>query len=198
MNNIFHQKHSVNKTERAKQKNQKPCIIWFTGLSGSGKTTLSNLLDLQLHKLGYHTYMLDGDNTRLGLNRDLGFSDEDRKENIRRSGEVARLMVDAGLIVLAAFISPFRNEREMVRQMNAPDEFIEVYIDTPLDVCEQRDPKGLYKKARLGQIKNFTGIDSRYEPPLYPEIHLNNHSQDAEKMVGLILDELRRLGLIAQ
>jgi adenylyl-sulfate kinase len=198
LNNIFHQTHAVDNAKWAKQKNQTPFIIWFTGFSGSVKTTLSNLLDHKLQELGYHTYILDGDNTRLGLNRDLGFSDDDRRENIRRSCEVAKLLVDAGLIVLVAFISPFRAAREMVRQMNLPSEFVEVYVDIPLDVCEQRDPKGLYKKARLGLIKNFTGIDSKYEPPLNPEIHLNNHSQDAEKMVGLILDDLRKLGYISQ
>lgn len=194
--NIYKQLPHVDKTQRALQKDQKPFIVWFTGLSGSGKSTISSLLDQELVKAGYHTYVLDGDNVRLGLNSDLGFSDRDRNENIRRVGEVAKLMLDAGLIVLAAFISPFREERDMVRRINAPGEFLEVYVDAPLEVCEQRDPKGLYKKARSGEIKNFTGIDSIYEPPLSPEVHLKNYQEDAADLVQFLMDELRRLGLI--
>jgi bifunctional enzyme CysN/CysC len=156
-------------------------VVWFTGLSGSGKSTVANLVEKRLHALGYHTYMLDGDNVRHGLNRDLGFTAEDRVENIRRVAEVAKLMVEAGLIVLVSFISPFRSERRMARDLFAEGEFKEVFVDTPLAICEQRDAKGLYAKARAGEIKNFTGIDSPYERPEQPEVHLEtvNHTVEA-------------------
>jgi len=168
--NIRWHDHLVQRDQRANQKDQKPCMIWFTGLSGAGKSTVANALDCLLHEHNKHTYLLDGDNVRHGLNRDLGFSNVDRVENIRRIGEVGKLFVDAGLIVLSAFISPFRSDRQMVRTLFPAGEFIEVHISTTLEVCEQRDPKGLYKKARAGQIKNFTGIDSAYEDPIDPEI----------------------------
>lgn len=171
--NIHLQHVDIDKAARAATKGQAPCVLWFTGLSGSGKSTVANLVEQRLHALGYHTYLLDGDNIRHGLNRDLGFTEADRVENIRRIAEVARLMVDAGLIVLTAFISPFRSEREMARQLFAPGEFIEVFMDTPLEIAEQRDPKGLYRKARAGQLKNFTGIDSPYEAPETPELSLS-------------------------
>src|ERR1700726_30353 len=154
-------------------KGQQSCVLWLTGLSGAGKSTIANLVEKKLHALGRHTFLLDGDNVRHRLNKDLGFTDADRVENIRRIGEVAKLMTDAGLIVLTAFISPFRAERRMVREMSLPGEFIEIYVETPLEVAEQRDVKGLYKKARAGELKHFTGIDSPYEPPENPEIRVN-------------------------
>ncbi|MGP7735801.1 adenylyl-sulfate kinase, partial [Oceanimonas smirnovii] len=155
----------VNKDARALAKNQRPAVLWFTGLSGAGKSTIANLVEKKLHALGNHTYLLDGDNVRHGLNKDLGFTDADRVENIRRVAEVSKLMVDAGLLVMTAFISPFRAERRLAREMLAEGEFIEVHVDTPLNVAEERDVKGLYKKARRGELKNFTGIDSAYEQP---------------------------------
>ena len=164
--NIHRQALDVNKQVRAEAMGQKPVILWFTGLSGAGKSTVANLVEKRLTLAGRHTYLLDGDNVRHGLNRDLGFTDADRVENIRRVAEAARLFVDAGLIVLVSFISPFRSERDMARAMVEPDEFLEIHVDAPLHVAEARDVKGLYKKARAGEIKNFTGIDSPYEPPL--------------------------------
>ena len=171
--NIHMQHVDVDKAARAALKHQKPCVLWFTGLSGAGKSAIANLVEKRLHALGRHTYLLDGDNVRHGLNKDLGFTDADRVENIRRVAEVARLMVDAGLIVITAFISPFRAEREMARSLLGSDEFIEVFIDTPLEIAEQRDIKGLYKKARRGELKNFTGIDSPYEVPESAEIRID-------------------------
>jgi len=168
--NVVWHMHHITKDDRAKQKQQRPCILWFTGLSGSGKSTIASAVEQKLFELGYHTYLLDGDNVRHGLNKDLGFSDADRIENIRRIGELSKLMVDAGLLVMTAFISPFKSDRRMVRDLVQSYEFIEVYMDTSLDECERRDPKGLYKKARKGEIKNFTGIDSEYEMPEKPEI----------------------------
>lgn len=170
-NIVWHQ-HKIDKTERARNNKQKPRVIWMTGLSGSGKSSIANLLEQKLAETGKHTYLLDGDNVRHGLCGDLGFSDKDRVENIRRISEVAKLFVDAGLIVITAFISPFRADRDFCRKLVEQGEFVEVFVDTPLAVCEQRDPKGLYKKARSGDIKEFTGIDSEYEAPLAPEIHL--------------------------
>ena len=171
--NIHWQVLEVNKACRATQKQQQPQCIWFTGLSGSGKSTIANFLEKALHADGKHTYLLDGDNVRLGLNRDLGFTEADRVENLRRVAEVAKLMVDAGLIVLVSFISPFRNERRMARELFAHGEFLEVYVDTPIAECERRDVKGLYAKARAGNLKNFTGIDSPYEVPEAPDIRVN-------------------------
>ena len=170
--NVHWQAQDIDQAARALLKQQQPQCVWFTGLSGSGKSTLANLLEKRLHAAGRHTCLLDGDNLRQGLNRDLGFSDADRVENIRRVAEVSRLMVDAGLIVLVSFISPFRSDRRMARSLFAEGEFVEVYVDTPIEVCEERDVKGLYAKARRGELKNFTGIDSPYEAPERPEVHL--------------------------
>ena len=185
--NVHWQAVDVGKDTRAHQKHQIPKILWFTGLSGSGKSTIANLVEKKLHAMGRHTYLLDGDNVRHGLNKDLGFTDFDRVENIRRVGEVAKLMVDAGLIVLTAFISPFRAERRMVREMVGEAEFIEIFVDTPLEVCEARDVKGLYKKARAGELKNFTGLDSPYEEPERSEIHVNTVDNTAEEAAELIV-----------
>ena len=185
--NIHWQAVDVDQAIRAEQKRQRPRILWFTGLSGSGKSTIANLLERELLAAGRHTYLLDGDNVRHGLNRDLGFTDADRVENIRRVGEVAKLMVDAGLIVLVSFISPFRAEREMVRKMVDEGEFLEIFVDTPLEVCEARDPKGLYARARVGEIKNFTGIDSPYEAPETPEIVLDTKALSADEAAGRLL-----------
>jgi bifunctional enzyme CysN/CysC len=175
--NIHLEEFLVDKAARAALDHQKPMVLWFTGLSGSGKSTIAKLVEQALHREGRHTYLLDGDNLRHGLNRDLGFTDADRVENIRRVGEVAKLFVDAGLIVLCSFISPFRAERRMVREMLGPDEFVEVFVDTPIEECMRRDPKGLYEKARRGAIQNFTGVSSPYEPPEHPELTL--HTLDA-------------------
>jgi adenylylsulfate kinase len=189
--NIVWHDHAIDKNQRSKQKNQKPCVLWFTGLSGSGKSTVAGAVEQALFEFGAHTYLLDGDNVRLGLCKGLTFSDQDRKENIRRIGEVAKLMVDAGLIVLTAFISPHRVDRALVRSLLPEAEFIEVFIDTPLEICEQRDPKGLYKKARAGEIKNFTGIDSVYEAPIKPEIHVINAQQPLTMTAAVIVNYLR-------
>ena len=188
--NIHWQHLEIDRNARAAQKGQVPLCVWFTGLSGSGKSTIANLVDRRLHALGYHSYILDGDNVRHGLNRDLGFTDEDRVENIRRVAEVARLMADAGLIVLVSFISPFRAERRLARNLFAPGEFAEVYVDVPIEVCEQRDVKGLYAKARAGQIQNFTGIDSPYEPPEHAEIHLLNVDASADALAQQLVDQI--------
>jgi bifunctional enzyme CysN/CysC len=194
--NVKWQELSVDKSSRADLKGQKPCVLWFTGLSGSGKSTIANALEKRLHSLGRHTYMLDGDNIRHGLNKDLGFTDADRVENIRRVAEAARLFVDAGLIVMVSFISPFRSERRMARDMVGEGEFIEIYVDTPLEVCEARDPKGLYRKARAGLIKNFTGIDSTYERPEAPELDLNTSELTPEVLADRVLEELRRRNVL--
>ncbi len=169
---------------RAASLKQRPLCIWLTGLSASGKSTIANALELALYQSGLHTFLLDGDNVRHGLNQDLGMSDADRAENIRRVGEVAKFMVNAGLIVVTAFISPFRRDRDRVRALFADGEFIEVFIDAPLEACERRDPKGLYQKARAGQIKDFTGIDSPYEPPLHPDIVLHTHQHTVDECVA--------------
>lgn len=183
---IIPQVHDVNKKARNQLFKHRSPVLWFTGLSGSGKSTLANLVERKLHAKGYHTYILDGDNVRGGLNKDLTFSAEDRKENIRRIGEVAKLMVDAGIIVLTAFISPFREDRATVRNLLDENEFIEIFINCPLEICEQRDVKGLYKKARAGVIKNFTGIDSPFEEPVSPELKIDSHLQEKEESVEQI------------
>ncbi len=185
--NVHWQHLDVDKAARARIKGQQPKVLWFTGLSGAGKSTIANQVEKRLHAQGRHTFLLDGDNVRHGLNRDLGFTDEDRVENIRRVAEVARLMADAGLIVLVSFISPFRAERQMARERFEPGEFIEVFVDVPLEVAEARDVKGLYRKARAGQIPNFTGIDSPYEAPQAPELHLHAHREDLATMVERVL-----------
>ena len=195
-NNIVWHDHHVGKKERAVLKTQKPCILWFTGLSGSGKSTIANAVETQLLSMRKHTYLLDGDNIRHGLNRGLGFSDEDRVENIRRIGEVAKLFVDAGTIVLTAFISPFRGDRGQVRGLVEAQEFIEVFVDTPLAVCEARDPKGLYKKARAGEIPHFTGIDSPYEAPQKPEVHIRNDNITVEDAAMQVIDYLKTKGYL--
>ncbi|URD61504.1 sulfate adenylyltransferase subunit CysN [Sphingomonas sp. KRR8] len=188
--NVHWQALDVTRERRAELKNQKPAVLWFTGLSGAGKSTIANLVEKKLSRMNRHTFLLDGDNVRHGLNKDLGFTDADRVENIRRVGEVAKLMTDAGVIVIAAFISPFRAEREMVRQMMAPGEFFEIHVDTPLQEAEARDVKGLYKKARAGQLKNFTGIDSPYEAPIAPDIRIDTTTVTPEQAADLIIDRL--------
>ncbi|SIT18827.1 sulfate adenylyltransferase subunit CysN [Paracoccus saliphilus] len=190
--NIHWQAVDVDRDAHAALKNQKAAVVWFTGLSGSGKSTIANIVEKKLHALGKHTFLLDGDNVRHGLNRDLGFTDADRVENIRRVGEVARLMTDAGLIVLTAFISPFRSERRMVRDLMADGEFLEVYVDTPLEVAEERDVKGLYKKARSGELKNFTGIDSPYEEPETAELIVNTVELTAEEAAEKVVERILR------
>jgi len=193
---VERQSLDVDRTARARLKGQSPCVIWFTGLSGAGKSTIANLLEHRLCAGGYHTYLLDGDNVRQGLTKDLGFTHQDRVENIRRVAEVSRLMADAGLIVLVALISPFQADRLMARQLLPEGEFIEVFVDTPLDVAEARDPKGLYKKARRGDLKNFTGVDSPYEAPDHPEIRLDTTRSTAEACASTILNRLRVTGTI--
>jgi len=192
---IWHQTH-ITKDHRAKQKNQVPKCIWLTGLSGSGKSTLANALEVALTEQGKHTYLLDGDNVRHGLNKNLGMSDEDRTENIRRVSEVAKLMVDAGLVVITAFISPFRADRDAARALFEDGEFVEVFADAPLEECEKRDPKGLYKKARAGEIKEFTGIDSPYEAPTDPEIHIDAEKLSPEAAADVVIARLEQAGLI--
>jgi|TARA_R100000501_G_scaffold10060_1_gene19874 bifunctional enzyme CysN/CysC len=194
--NVVWQDLHVGREERAAQKLQRPAVLWLTGLSGSGKSTIANLVEKRLYDLGRHTYVLDGDNVRHGLNKDLGFTDADRVENIRRVSEAAKLMADAGLIALVSFISPFRSERQIARSMMDEGEFIEIYVDTPLEVAEARDVKGLYAKARAGEIKNFTGIDSAYEAPLNPEISVNTVKMSAEDAAQMIVDYLDEKGLL--
>jgi bifunctional enzyme CysN/CysC len=188
--NIHRQPLLIGKAERAGLKQQKPTILWFTGLSGAGKSTIANIVEQGLNMAGHHTMLLDGDNVRHGLNRDLGFTEADRVENIRRAGEVAKLMVDSGLIVLCSFISPFRADRQMVRGLVDDGEFIEIFVDAPLEDCIKRDPKGLYAKAKSGKLKNFTGIDSPYEAPEAPEIHLRTQEQSPAQLAKTVLDEL--------
>ena len=192
--NIHAQAMDITKTDRARMKGQKPAIVWFTGLSGAGKSTIANLVEKRLSAAGHHTYSLDGDNVRHGLNKDLGFTDADRVENIRRIGEVGKLFVDAGLIVTCSFISPFRDERQMVRELVGEDEFIEVFVDAPIEVCMARDPKGLYRKAQDGKIKNFTGFDSPYEAPETPEIHLHTADLSPEEAAERVISMLRDMG----
>jgi bifunctional enzyme CysN/CysC len=194
--NVHWQAVEVNKAAHASLKNQRPAVVWFTGLSAAGKSTIANIVERQLHALGHHTYLLDGDNVRHGLNRDLGFTEADRVENIRRVAEVAGLMVDAGLIVLVSFISPFEAERRLARERVGPDEFVEVFVDTPLAEAQQRDPKGLYRKAREGQLKNLTGVDSPYEAPTNAEIHVRTPELSAEESAQKVLDYLRSVGIV--
>jgi bifunctional enzyme CysN/CysC len=186
----------IGRKQHADLKNQKPAVLWFTGLSGSGKSTIANLVEKKLYRMNRHTFLLDGDNVRHGLNKDLGFTEADRVENIRRVAEVARLMVDAGLIVMTAFISPFRSERAMARGLLGDREFIEVYVSTPLAVAEERDVKGLYKKARRGEIANFTGISSPYEAPESAEIVVETQTMSAEQAADDVIAKLKTLGLI--
>ncbi|MFA7403202.1 MAG: adenylyl-sulfate kinase [Pelobacteraceae bacterium] len=188
--NLHWHHEALGRNSRAALKGQKSCVIWLTGLSASGKSTVANALEQRLHAMGRHTMLLDGDNVRHGLNKDLGFAEADRVENIRRIGEVARLMADAGLIVITAFISPYRSEREMVRRLMPPGEFVEVYVSTPLEICEQRDPKGIYKKARRGEIPNFTGISAPYEKPQAPEIILDTSDKTVDEASEIIVDFL--------
>jgi bifunctional enzyme CysN/CysC len=183
---------TIDKAARARLMGQRPCVVWLTGLPAAGKSTIANLLDRRLHSLGHHTYVLDGDNIRGGLNRDLGFTDADRAENVRRTAEVSKLLVDAGVIVIASLISPFQRERRMARELFHRDEFIEVFVDTPLSEAEARDPKGQYEKARRGEIQRFTGIDSPYEPPTAPELRIDTTRTAPEDAVECILQELRR------
>lgn len=196
-NTVWHNQQ-INKEQRAELKQQKPALLWYTGLSGSGKSTVANAVDALLFKLGCHSYLLDGDNVRHGLNGDLGFSDEARIENIRRISEVAKLFLDAGLIVSTAFISPFASDRALAKAKLEEGEFIEVFIDTPISVCEQRDPKGLYKKARAGEIKDFTGIDSTYDVPTLPEIHVKTAEQSVEQCAEQIVAYLISKGFISE
>lgn len=188
-NTVWHDQQ-ISKSQRALLKNQKPCLLWYTGLSGSGKSTVANAVDALLFARGCHTYLLDGDNVRHGLNGDLGFSDDERIENIRRISEVSKLFVEAGLIVSTAFISPFASDRAIAREKLAKQEFIEVYIDTPIAICEQRDPKGLYKMARAGEIKDFTGIDSNYDIPLNAEVHIKTEQLSIEQCAQQVVDYL--------
>lgn len=190
MNNLYPIKTKVSKEQREQLLNQRATMIWFTGLSGSGKSTLAVQLEAQLHALGYKTYLLDGDNIRSGLNRDLNFTDEGRIENIRRIGEVSKLLLDAGVIVLSAFISPFNADREQVKNIVGPDAYIEVFVDAPIEVCEQRDVKGLYKKARAGEVKNFTGIDSPYEAPEHSDVHIPTHKLSIDQSIETLLNYL--------
>lgn len=194
--NIIWHNQNITKEKRFTLLKQKPCVIWFTGLSGSGKSTISNAVEVELFKRGIKTYLLDGDNIRHGLNKDLGFSEIDRIENIRRIGEVSKLFVDSGLIVLTAFISPFKSDRQIAKSLVKYDEFIEVFIDSPLDVCESRDPKGLYKKAREGAIKNFTGISSPYEAPEDPQIHIKTDIYSVSECTDIIISYLIKYGYI--
>ena len=187
----------VGKIERAALKHQRPAILWFTGLSGAGKSTVADIVEQRLHAAGHHTMLLDGDNVRHGLCRDLGFTEADRVENIRRVGEVAKLMAESGLIVLCSFISPYRAEREMVRNLVAEGEFIEVFVDTPIAECIRRDPKGLYAKAQAGTIKNFTGFDAPYEIPTSPEVHLSTIGHSPMQLAEKVLEILARREIVA-
>ena len=194
--NIVWHSHPVDRNLRADQKNQQPLVIWFTGLSASGKSTLAGALEQILTHQGYHTYLLDGDNVRHGLNQDLGFSDEDRQENIRRVGEVAALMADAGLITLTAFISPFASDRQLARDILPPGRFVEVFVDTSLEECKKRDPKGLYAKAERGEIKQFTGLDSPYETPRNPEVRIDGDHTSVAEAVNQLLAWLDEAGVL--
>ena len=194
--NITWHETTVAAEDREKLLNQKGCVIWFTGLSGSGKSTLANAVEHVLHQQRHHTYVLDGDNVRHGLNKNLGFSPEDREENIRRVGEVAKLFADAGTVVMTAFISPYRADRDQARALIAEGRFVEVFVDCPLEVCEERDTKGLYKKARAGEIKEFTGISAPYEPPLNPEVVVNSAELSIEACAAAVVSALVKAGLV--
>ena len=194
--NIHWQSLSVDRSARAGMKGQKPAVLWFTGLSGSGKSTIANLVEQKLHVLGRHTYTLDGDNMRHGLNKNLGFTDADRVENISRVAETSKLMADAGLICLVSFISPFTEERRMARELMEEGEFIEIFVNTPIEVCEARDPKGLYKKVRAGEIKNFTGFDSPYDEPENPELDILTEAMPPEEAADAIIAYMREAGFI--
>lgn len=194
--NIVWHNQTVSKQQKQKHKGHKAALLWYTGLSGSGKSTIANAVEAKLFELGCHTYLLDGDNVRMGLNKGLTFSDEDRIENIRRISEVAKLFVDAGLIVSTAFISPFKADRAQAREIIAEGEFLEVFIDTPIEVCESRDPKGLYKKARAGEISNFTGISSAFDKPEAPELHVKTAEQSIEQSVEQIVQYLKEQKII--
>jgi bifunctional enzyme CysN/CysC len=194
--NIHWHRLDVDKSARASLKAQKAAVLWFTGLSGAGKSTIANLVEKRLHAQGHHTMVLDGDNVRHGLNQDLGFSEADRVENIRRVAEVSKLFVDAGLIVLVSFISPYRAERLLARDCVEQGEFLEIFVDTPVEECRRRDPKGLYRRADAGQIRNFTGVDAPYEEPLDPEIRLRTLSASPEMLAEHVVDELRERGII--
>ena len=194
--NIVWHESSVTKEDRQKLNNHKSGVLWFTGLSGSGKSTVSVALEKEIHALGIRTYLLDGDNVRHGLNKNLGFSPEDRTENIRRIGEVGKLMSDAGVLTLSAFISPYQEDRDQVRALLEEDEFIEIYVKCSVDACEARDPKGLYKKARAGEIKGFTGIDAPYEEPVKPEITIETDKQSLEESVQVIITYLKKTGYL--
>jgi len=193
--NVHRQDLFINKASRVALNGHKPVALWFTGLSGAGKSTIANLVERELHRRGAHTYLLDGDNLRHGLNQDLGFTDGDRAENVRRAGEVAKLFVDAGVIVLCALISPFRAERKMVREFLEPDEFIEIFVDTPLEECARRDPKGLYAQARQGRLRNLTGVDSPYEVPENPELVLEGAESSAAELATRVLEQLVERGI---
>lgn len=195
--NTYFQSFEITKQARARLNAQKPAVLWFTGLSGAGKSTIADQLEKKLHALGKHTFVLDGDNVRHGLNRDLGFTEADRVENIRRVAEVAKLFVEAGLITLVSFISPFRAEREMARALVGPGEFLEIFVNTPLEACEQRDPKGLYKKARRGELRNFTGLDSPYEPPENPELILDGLNEAPGNLTDRIIELMQRRGMLS-
>lgn len=191
--NIVHHNYKITQANRMQLLKQKPCVLWFTGLSGSGKSTLADALELRLHAHGYKTYLLDGDNIRFGLNKNLDFSDEGRKENIRRIGEVAKLFNDAGLIVLTAFVSPFKDDRQLVRELLPAGDFVEIYVNTPIEICEQRDVKGLYKKARTGEIKDFTGISSPYEAPENAEVEIKTQNRSIDSCVDELMDAIKSI-----
>ncbi len=196
MTNLIFHEQTVNKTDRSNLSKQKPCLVWFTGLSGSGKSTVASALEQELHRRGFHTYLLDANSVRRGLNKDLGFTDDDRVENIRRIGEMAKLFIDAGVIVMSAFISPFSAERNLVRSLLDDSEFIEVYMNTPLEICESRDPKGLYHRARQGEIKNFTGIDSAYEVPRHANVTLDTSVMSVEACASELVNYMEANGYI--
>lgn len=195
---VFRTVSTIGKEARAELKGQKPAILWMTGLSGAGKSTIANRVEERLWQCGHHTMLLDGDNMRFGLNNDLAFTDADRVENVRRTAEVAKLMLEAGLIVICSLISPFRRERMLARQRVGADEFLEVFVDAPLDLCKRRDPKGLYARALAGQIPNFTGISSPYESPEAPEIHLRTDAYDVDALSDQVLDVLRHKGIMTR